>query len=467
MLLTWIEETHTVGGDRMIEARTIKRALDDTRSVNLSEVLEKCKRLEQLNAREVARLLKTTPDERHEIKLLAGEIKKRLYGNRVVLFAPLYLSDYCINNCSYCGYRNQNRVSRRKLSKDEVQSELRALERMGHRRLALEFGEDPKNCDMDYVISSIDTIYDSQMQYGGIRRVNVNLAGTTVENYRRLKKANIGTYILFQETYDRDTYREVHVSGPKSDYEYHLLSFDRAMQAGIDDVGGGVLFGLYDYMYEILGLFLHDDHLKKKHGVGFHTVSIPRIRAAQGVDLSSYSYLVDDEDFKHIVSVIRLAMPNVGIILSTRESRDMRNSLLRIGATQISAGSATGVGGYSSPKVDGFSQFEVEDHRHPREVISSLLEEGYIPSHCTACYRKGRVGEQFMELNRTGEMKNICSFNAIMTLLEYEHDFGDRDFSRKVDSVILKESIKFSDEMKYMVAEKRRQIKLGVRDIYI
>lgn len=457
-----------VGRDYVIDDKKIRGALKASSSVNFSEVMEKCRNLRELNLIEVSRLLKASLEERREIESLAGELKKRIYGNRVVLFAPLYLSDYCVNECVYCGYGRHNTRARKKLSKDNILEELKALEQMGHRRLALEFGEDPKNCDMDYILSSIKTIYDAQMQYGGIRRVNINLAGTTVENYRRLKEANIGTYILFQETYNRDVYEKVHLSGPKSNYDYHLLSFDRAMEAGIEDVGGGVLFGLYDYMYEVLGLYLHDSHLRERYGVGFHTISLPRIKGAEGVELSRYRHLVNDVDFKHLVSVVRLSMPNVGIILSTRESQDMRNSLLKAGATQVSAGSATGVGGYSCYKAErAFSQFEVEDHRHPKEVISSLLDQGHIPSHCTACYRKGRIGERFMELSRSGEMSDICSFNAIMTLLEYEHDFGDSEFSKKVEVIINRELAKFSDEKRALVDDRREQIRLGIRDIYI
>lgn len=457
-----------VGERAMIDDGAIREALSGASSMNFTEVIDKCRRLEQLDLTDVARLLKANSIERQEIQLLADEIKKKLYGNRVVLFAPLYLSDYCINDCSYCGYQRANGMARRRLSKEEIIEELSALELMGHRRLALEFGEDPRNCDMDYIISSIDTIYDSQLRYGGIRRVNVNLAGTTVENYRRLKGANIGTYILFQETYKREVYETVHISGPKSDYGYHLSSFDRAMKAGIDDVGGGVLFGLYDYRYEVLGLFSHDKYLQEKHGVGFHTVSLPRIKGAEGVDLSSFKHLLGDEDFKHMVAVIRLSLPKVGLILSTRESHDMRKALLRLGVTQISAGSATGVGGYSRhARGKGFSQFEVEDHRHPKDVIISLLEEGYLPSHCTACYRKGRVGEHFMELSKAGKMNEICTFNAIMTLLEYENDFGDKNFSKSVELTITREAEQLSEEKRALVHDRRAQIRGGMRDIYI
>lgn len=461
---------HTAGGDSLIKDKVIREVIANKgREIDFQNLIEKCERMESLELREVSRLLFADREERAVVRTLSKDLKRKLYGNRIVLFAPLYISDYCVNGCSYCGYSSSNKTERKKLSKEEIAEEVRALEKMGHKRLALEVGEDPLNCDIDYVISAIETIYETQSEFGEIRRLNVNIAGTTVENYRRLKNSSIGTYILFQETYDREIYEKQHRYGPKSDYDYHLASFERAMEAGIGDVGGGVLFGLSDYRYEVMGLFLHNDHLKKTYGTGFHTVSVPRIKKALGVDMSEYDNMVDDEDFKHIVSVLRLILPNAGIILSTRESMQMRAELLERGVSQISAGSATGVGGYSRREGDGESpsQFEIEDHRQPKEVVESLVESGYIPSYCTACYRKGRVGESFMELSSSHKMKEICTVNAILTLLEYSSDFGDAGFTNSAEKLIETEVKKLSEKSRAILSEKRKLIEAGKRDIYI
>ena len=437
---------------------------------DINEILEKARKHEGLSHKEVAILIQNTdPKVEKEIFKIAGQIKKDIYGDRIVIFAPLYLSNYCVNNCKYCGYKLHNDMPRRRLNNEEIREEVMILEKMGHKRIALEAGEDPKNCDIDYVLESMNTIYDTYNDNGNIRRINVNIAATTVENYRKLKDAGIGTYILFQETYHKKTYEEMHISGPKSDYNYHLMAFDRAMEAGIDDVGGGALFGLYDYKYEILGLMLHNEYLENKHGVGFHTISVPRIKKAAGMNLEEFPHILTDDEFKRIVALIRIAVPFTGIILSTRESKEMREEVIEYGVSQISAGSSTGVGGYKEREEGGAtSQFEVADNRKPSDIIKELIKEGHIPSYCTACYRMNRTGDRFMELAKSGEIQNVCEPNALLTLTEYALDYGDDELKNLVDGITDETLDKIRNEnTRRITEEKLEQIKSGKRDLFL
>ena len=395
----------------------IYKILEETKNPSneqIKEVLNRAKNREGLDYKDIAILLQAEDEkDLKEIYSLAGEIKKDIYGKRVVVFAPLYVSDYCVNNCVYCGYKRDNKFNRRRLTMDEVAQEVKILEQMGHKRLALELGEDPVNAPIDYVLECLDTIYKTQNNNGEIRRVNVNIAATTVENYKLLKEKGIGTYILFQETYHKPTYDKMHPKSLKGDYNYHLTAFDRAMEAGIDDVGAGVLFGLADPSFEVLGLMMHNAHLEEKFGVGFHTISVPRLQPANGVSLENYPHLLDDKMFKKIVAILRIAVPFTGLILSTRETPAMRKELLKYGVSQISAGSSTGVGGYKE-REEGkeVKQFKTNDERSPIEILKELLSDGYIPSYCTACYRKGRTGDRFMSLAKSGNIKYVCEPNA-------------------------------------------------------
>ncbi len=460
-----------MGAKTMIDKDYIYGLLEATENVSnnhIKEVLNKAKEKRGLSHKEIAILLQASDKkDLKEIYKIAGQIKKEIYGNRIVIFAPLYLSDYCVNNCTYCGYKRDNIFQRRKLTRAEIQDEVQQLEKMGHKRLALEYGEDPVNCDMDYVIDSIKAVYDTHIDNGNIRRANVNIAATTVDNYKRLKEANIGTYILFQETYHRDTYEAVHPKSLKSDYNYHLSAFDRAMEAGIEDVGGGVLFGLYDYKFEVLSLMIHNEHLEKKYGVGFHTISVPRLKQAKGMDLDLFPHLVNDEEFKKIVAIIRLAVPYTGIILSTRESVEMRKEVIEYGVSQISAGSCTGVGGYKE-NGESSNQFHVSDNRKPLEAIKELILEGHLPSYCTACYRMNRTGDRFMDLAKSGEIHNVCTPNALMTLMEYAIDYGDTEFQKGVERLIHSEIDNIDrPKIKTLVKENIEKIKNGERDLYL
>lgn len=402
----------------------------------------------------------------------AHEVKQRIYGKRLVFFAPLYISNYCINNCTYCGYRKSNSIVRRCLDLDEIEHEIVALEAMGHKRLALETGEDPVNCPIEYVLNSIKKIYEVKDKAGSIRRVNVNIAATTVEDYRKLKEAGIGTYILFQETYHRETYKKMHPSGPKRDYDWHATAMDRAMEGGIDDVGFGVLFGLYDYKFEALALLFHSLHLEERFGVGCHTISVPRIRPATGITLETFPYLVNDEDFKKIVATIRLAVPYTGMILSTREKPEFRDQIIELGISQLSAGSCTGVGGYhkdiEKKPEEAVGQFQVEDHRTTDEVLRSVCESGYIPSFCTACYRRGRTGDNFMPLAKSGEIQNLCQPNAILTFKEFLLDYASEE-TRKIGEKTIQEHLKQIPNTKIRDEIKKRIKKLeqGERDLYL
>lgn len=436
----------------------------------IRSILEKSKALKGLTHEEVAKLIHVEdPALLKEIFAVAGTIKQKIYGNRVVMFAPLYISNYCVNNCTYCGYQHHNAFERRKLNKAEIEREVKLLEKMGHKRIALEVGEDPVNSPIEFVLDAIDTIYNTENENGAIRRINVNIAATTVENYRKLKEANIGTYILFQETYHKPIYEAVHPKSVKGNFTYHLNAFDRAMIAGIDDVGGGVLFGLADYKFEVLGLMLHNEHLEQTFGVGFHTISVPRLKKAEGMTLDQFSHLISDEDFKKIVAVIRLAVPFTGIILSTRETQEIREEVINYGVSQVSAGSQTGVGGYSDNEVlKSVAQFEGGDHRSTMEVVKSLLKDGFIPSYCTACYRSGRTGDRFMQLAKSGQIGNVCQPNALMTLMEFILDYGDEELIALGKKTIYEavETIARED-IRNLTLANLKKIESGTRDLFL
>lgn len=454
--------------DSISEAKKLVR-----NKAEVERILDKASKYKGLTHREVAVLLEVDDDETLEkMYKVARDIKEEIYGKRIVLFAPLYLSNYCVNNCKYCGYKCSNNISRRKLTQDEVRAEVRALEAMGHKRLLLEAGEDDENCPIEYILECINTIYSEKFENGAIRRVNIDIAATTEENYRKLKEAKIGTYILFQETYHKPTYLEVH-SGPKRNYEWHTEAMDRAMLGGgIDDVGIGVLYGLYDYHYDTVALIMHVEHLEAVAGVGPHTISFPRLLPAKGVNCDSFPYLVNDRDFKKIVATIRLAVPYTGLILSTRESIEFRRELLEIGISQMSAGSSVGVGGYAkknTPEKDEQKddpQFILADHRKPLDVIKGLVRDGYIPSYCTACYREGRTGDRFMSLAKTGEIKNCCLPNALLTFEEYLSDYADDELKEMGQRLIDNEILNIPNvRQREKAIEYLRRIRNGERDL--
>ena len=439
---------------------------------SISRSLDKAEHFEGLNHREIAALLTSeNPDHLRRIFSIAGKIKRHIYGNRIVLFAPLYVSDHCVNRCAYCGYNCAHDFDRRRLSLDEVRKEVEILERMGHKRLALEAGEHDGECPIDYIIDCINAIYGMKFENGEIRRVNVNIAATTIDNYRKLKDVGIGTYILFQETYHEPTYRRVHPAGPKNNFAWHLTAFDRAQEAGIDDVGGGVLFGLADPNFEVMGLMIHNEHLEEKYKVGFHTISVPRLCPAAGMDIAAFPHLVDDAAFEKLVAIIRLAVPFTGMILSTRENHEMRKKLLHLGISQISAGSSTEVGGYAKrERGEALNpQFIVNDERSALSIIAELIDDGYIPSFCTACYRNGRTGDRFMSLAKSGQIKNVCLPNALMTLCEYATDYGDEAFREKAAAIINREIPGVANEkIRQRTIENVEKIRgMGQRDFYI
>ena len=382
------------------------------------------------------------------IKQLAHDIKQAYYGNRIVLFAPLYLSNYCVNSCLYCPYHAKNReIPRRKLTQDEIRAEAIALQDMGHKRLAIEAGEDPKHNPIEYILESMDTIYSIKHKNGAIRRVNVNIAATTVEEYRMLKKAEIGTYILFQETYNKEGYKRLHPTGPKSDYNWHTEAMDRAMEGGIDDVGLGVLFGLESYRYEFAGLIMHAEHLEAVHGVGPHTISVPRVKPAMDIDPDVFDNGIPDEMFEKIIALIRITVPYTGMIISTRESQTVRERALRYGISQISGGSRTSVGGYTEQaRPHDTEQFDVSDQRTLDDVVSWLIDQEHVPSFCTACYRAGRTGDRFMSFCKSGQILNYCHPNALVTLAEYLTDYAKPDTSQKGFALIERELLKVEDE---------------------
>ena len=463
-----------------IDEKYIENLLSTNNSHDeIIKILDKAASFEGLSPQEVAMLLNTrVPAHISRIFDIAQEIKEHIYGSRVVMFAPIYVSDYCVNECVYCNFAvcGSNMQKRRKLTQDELLGEVRLLGLMGHKRLALEAGEDPQNCDIDYILECIRTIYDSKTADGDIRRVNVNIAATSIENYHKLKNVSIGTYILFQETYHRDSYAKYHRAGPKAHYDYHLTAFDRAMEAGLDDVGGGVLFGLYDANFEVLGLMLHNHHLEEKYGVGFHTVSMPRLKniSRSTTDMDKYPHVLSDDDFLRICAIIRLALPFTGMIISTRETPDMRKKLIATGISQLSAGSNVEVGGYAraSNKQAALEQFQLEDNRAAADIIDWLLSEELIPSFCTACYRNERIGDRFMKLAKSGEIKNVCLPNALMTLCEYAQDYSGEN------SAVLREAVQrvcdtelskiSSPAMREYTAEAIEKIvKHGERDLYV
>ncbi len=416
----------------------------------IEEILEKArpKKTEEgtvcagLSHREAAVLLLCDlPDMNERLFKLAEEIKLAFYGNRIVMFAPLYLSNYCVNGCVYCPYHHQNKhICRKKLTQEEVRQEVIALQDMGHKRLAIEAGEDPVNNPIEYILECIDTIYSIKHKNGAIRRVNVNIAATTVENYRKLHDAGIGTYILFQETYHKESYEKLHPTGPKHNYAYHTEAMDRAMEGGIDDVGLGVLFGLELYKYEFVGLMMHAEHLEAVHGVGPHTISVPRIKRADDIDPNVFDNSISDEMFEKIIACIRIAVPYTGMIISTRESEEVRGKVLNMGISQISGASRTSVGGYTEEERPHDSeQFDVSDQRTLDEVVRWLMEKGHIPSFCTACYREGRTGDRFMALCKNGQILNCCHPNALMTLTEFLVDYASEETKKIGFELIEKE----------------------------
>lgn len=418
------------------------KANKDNREL-IDSIIERAKDCKGLTHREAALLLECDQEDLNEKMFsLAKEIKQKIYGNRIVMFAPLYLSNYCVNGCVYCPYHLKNKhIARKKLTQEEIKKEVIALQDMGHKRLALETGEDPVNNPIEYVLESIKTIYGIKHKNGDIRRVNVNIAATTVENYRKLKEAGIGTYILFQETYNKANYELLHPTGPKHDYCYHTEAMDRAMEGGIDDVGIGVLFGLEMYRYDFVGLLMHAEHLEAAQGVGPHTISVPRICPADDIDTNDFSNAISDEIFHKIVAVIRIAVPYTGMIISTRESQKSREKVLELGVSQISGGSKTSVGGYAEPEPeeDNSAQFDVSDTRTLDQVVNWLLDGGFIPSFCTACYREGRTGDRFMSLAKTGQIANCCQPNALLTLNEYLDDYASEDTRKKGKALIERE----------------------------
>ncbi len=431
----------------------IKFAEENKNNVELIDsILEKAKprkegngyRCAGLSHRDAAVLLACDiPEKVEKMYELANDIKQKFYGNRIVMFAPLYLSNYCVNGCVYCPYHMKNKhIARKKLTQEEVKNEVIALQDMGHKRLAIEAGEDPKNNPIEYILECIKTIYSVNHKNGAIRRVNVNIAATTVENYRKLKDAGIGTYILFQETYHKKSYLELHPTGPKHDYDYHTEAMDRAMEGGIDDVGLGVLFGLEMYMYEFVGLLMHAEHLEAVHGVGPHTISVPRVKKADDIDPNVFDNGLSDEMFKKIIACIRIAVPYTGMIISTRESEKVRGEVLHLGISQISGASRTSVGGYTEEERPHDSeQFDVSDQRTLDEVVRWLMENGHIPSFCTACYREGRTGDRFMSLCKSGQILNCCHPNALMTLSEYLEDYAS-DETKKIGYNLIEEELK-------------------------
>lgn len=435
----------------------------------IDSILEKARLRKGLSHREALVLLDCELEEKNkEIYALAEQIKKDFYGNRIVMFAPLYLSNYCINGCVYCPYHKKNsHIARKKLSQEDIQREVIALQDMGHKRLAIEAGEDPIHNPIDYILDSIRTIYSIKHKNGAIRRVNVNIAATTVENYRKLKEAEIGTYILFQETYHKESYEKLHPTGPKHDYCYHTEAMDRAMQGGIDDVGIGVLFGLELYRYDFTGLLMHAEHLEAVFGVGPHTISVPRVRHADDIDADSFDNGIEDDVFAKIVACIRIAVPYTGMIVSTRESQKCRERVLHLGISQISGGSKTSVGGYDEPEPasECSEQFDVSDTRSLDDVVKWLMQLGYIPSFCTACYREGRTGDRFMALCKNGQIQNCCHPNALMTLKEYLEDYASEETKALGEALILKELKQVPNEkVRGILLEHLKEINNGGRD---
>lgn len=435
----------------------------------INKILEKARLKKGLSHREAAVLLDCTiPEKVEEIFALAREIKQEYYGNRIVLFAPLYLSNYCVNGCVYCPYHYINKhIPRVKLTQEQIKREVEALQDMGHKRIAIESGEDPVNNPIEYILDSIKTIYSVKHKNGAIRRVNVNIAATTVENYKKLHEAGIGTYILFQETYNKETYEKLHPTGPKHNYKYHTEAMDRAMEAGIDDVSLGVLFGLELYRYEFAALLMHAEHLEAVYGVGPHAISVPRIKKADDIDPSAFDNGIDDDTFAKITACIRIAVPYTGMIISTRESAECRARLLKLGVSQISGGSKTSVGGYfnPAPEDENSAQFDVSDRRPLDDVIKWLIELGYLPSFCTSCYRQGRTGDRFMEICKSQQIHNYCQPNAVMTLKEYLEDYASPVTKAVGEKLLPIEIAKIKDDkIRTIVEENLIKIHNGERD---
>ena len=448
---------------------TLRYAEENKDNLELVDsILEKARECKGLSHREASVLLACEDESRIQVMYdLAEELKKKFYGNRIVIFAPLYLSNYCVNGCTYCPYHQKNKhIPRKKLTQEEVRDEVIALQDMGHKRLAIEAGEDPVNNPIEYILECIKTIYSIKHKNGAIRRVNVNIAATTVENYRKLKEAGIGTYILFQETYHKESYEALHPTGPKHNYAYHTEAMDRAMEGGIDDVGLGVLFGLELYKYEFAGLLMHAEHLEAVHGVGPHTISVPRLKKADDINPDDFDNGISDEIFAKICALIRIAVPYTGMIISTRESQKVREQVIRLGVSQISGGSRTSVGGYAEEeRPTDTEQFDVSDQRTLDEVVRWLMEMGYIPSFCTACYREGRTGDRFMSLCKSGQIQNCCHPNALMTLKEYLMDYASEETKKIGEALIQAELLNIPKEkVREICADHLQKIEEGVRD---
>lgn len=456
-----------ISHEEILDTLTYAEANKDN-LVLVDEIIAKAELRQGLSHRDASVLLACEDEERiAKIYALAEQIKKDFYGNRIVMFAPLYLSNYCINGCTYCPYHAKNKhIARKKLTQEEVRAEVIALQDMGHKRLALEAGEDPVNNPLEYILECIKTIYSIKHKNGAIRRVNVNIAATTVEDYRKLKEAGIGTYILFQETYHKESYEALHPTGPKHNYAYHTEAMDRAMEGGIDDVGLGVLFGLERYKYEFAGLLMHAEHLEAVHGVGPHTISVPRIKHADDIDPNAFANGIDDETFAKLVALIRIAVPYTGMIVSTRESQAVREKVLRLGISQISGGSRTSVGGYTEEdRPTDTEQFDVSDQRTLDEVVHWLMDLGYIPSFCTACYRAGRTGDRFMELCKSKQIQNCCHPNALMTLKEYLVDYASEETRAIGEKLIEAELLNIPKEnVRAVCADHLKKIEEGIRD---
>ena len=448
---------------------TLEYAEKNKDNLNLiDEILSKAEKRKGLTHREASVLLACENKEKiGQMYDLARQIKKDFYGNRIVMFAPLYLSNYCVNGCVYCPYHMKNKhIARKKLTQEEVKNEVIALQDMGHKRLAIEAGEDPVNNPIEYILECIKTIYSVKHKNGNIRRVNVNIAATTVENYRKLKDAGIGTYILFQETYHKESYEKLHPTGPKHNYNYHTEAMDRAMQGGIDDVGLGVLFGLELYKYEFAGLLMHAEHLEAVYGVGPHTISVPRIKRADDIDPSTFDNGIDDDTFAKLCALIRIAVPYTGMIISTRESQQVREKVIGLGVSQISGASRTSVGGYTQEeRPHDTEQFDVSDNRTLDEVVRWLMENGYIPSFCTACYREGRTGDRFMSLCKAGQIQNCCHPNALMTLKEYLIDYASEE-TRKIGEKLIEDELNNipKEKVRDICEENLEKIEEGKRD---
>ncbi len=448
---------------------TLEYAEQNKNNIELIDaIIEKAKLRKGLDHREASVLLACEiPEKIQELYDLAQQIKKDFYGNRIVMFAPLYLSNYCVNGCVYCPYHLKNKnIARKKLTQEEIVKEVTALQDMGHKRLAIEAGEDPVNNPIEYILESIKTIYSIKHKNGAIRRVNVNIAATTVENYRKLKEAGIGTYILFQETYHKESYEKLHPTGPKHDYAYHTEAMDRAMEGGIDDVGLGVLFGLELYKYEFAALLMHAEHLEAVHGVGPHTISVPRIKRADDIDPDVFDNGIDDDTFAKLCALIRVCVPYTGMIISTRESQVVREKVIRLGVSQISGASRTSVGGYTEEiRPTDSEQFDVSDQRTLDEVVRWLMEMGYIPSFCTACYREGRTGDRFMTLLKNGEIQNCCHPNALMTLKEYLMDYASEE-TKGIGEALIKAELENipRENVRNIAADRLEKIENGIRD---